>query len=629
MQNDSLKEVPPLSDAFLNAGDPESESELLEEQIKNYGQQSRRFLLQEIFIVWMVAIGFISAYAACYLFKISYGSFLHGKILYAVFVAFNIFAAGQAFYSWAVLSSKSVARDYMFFLTISFIGAAMGNSIDYVIWVSELSEFKQSIFTNLIFIFSMLLAFPGIHFLGQVCQVKISRQPLFYYAVFIFTYALIPTLMNLDILKGIVNAGDLQSLIAIDNLKEFLFGILYSMVGAYLASISLYVWQTGKGRLVSSARLIALGMVAMSIGCAIYAGLFPRIPPVEIASNPVNLIIAMGYILTALGVRRTRFTVQTLMAFKENRLPPAVTLMEIFGESDGMSVYKNLEMNIKSTVLQLMKSREETQQKQEEIGSLEHEITQRKLIEQELLLAKTRAEELNDAKSQFLAMMSHELKTPLTAIKGYSAILRGNTLQSLLAADKISEISLQIESSADYLAEMVNSLLEFSQLESKTFNYHPEKFALKEIMPYIRSIALTHQKIAGCEYDETVTDPETIIESDRQAVQQIISNLLVNAFKFCNGSRVSLSITHTVTELAIRVKDGGIGISQSDQERIFEAFCQLSTGKKRKYGGIGLGLSIVKKHVAELKGSISVLSSPNQGAEFTVKLPVCLSEIHH
>jgi len=123
------------------------------EQAARYREFSTRCFCQEIAIVVTLVTCFVLAYLFCYLVGIEYGSFLHGKILYAVFVFFNIYAAGQAFYSWAVLRSKSVARDYMFFWAIAFIGVAIGNSIDYLLWASETAEFKQNTLTNLIFVF--------------------------------------------------------------------------------------------------------------------------------------------------------------------------------------------------------------------------------------------------------------------------------------------------------------------------------------------------------------------------------------------------------------------------------------------------------------------------------------------
>ncbi len=616
--------VEPGTDEISGDCDVTRDASMQQEHLDRYSRYSHQCLTHEILTVWAIVLGFALAYGCCYYFNVSYGTFLHAKILYAVFVACNIFAAGQAFYSWAVLVNKSVARDFMFFLCISFIGAAAGNSIDYVIWVGEMTGFKQSMFTNLIFVFSMLLAFPGIHFLGQVCRVRFNKQPILYYLIFIAVYAMIPALMNIEKLKELITAEQFSQIAKIQNIKEFLFGILYSMTGGYLASMSLYIWQTGHGRLVQSARLVALGMVALSFGCAIYAGLFPQMPSLQIAANPVNLIIAIGYVLTSLGVRRAGFTIRMLSAFDSHRLPPAAALMEIFGESEGISVYKRLEKNIRSTLLELMKSREETQLKKEEISELEHEINRRKKIEQELILAKREAEELSEAKSQFLAMMSHELKTPLTAIKGYSALLKGKTLQTLLESGKVSEISTQIEANSDYLNEMVNSLLEFSQLENGTFSYQNERFRIEEILPYLRSICSTHSRIAGCGFVEKIESGDLIIEGDRQAVQQIISNLLVNAFKFCAGTDVRLFIGSNGSDLIIRVNDSGIGIAQDEQEKIFDAFYQVSLGKKRKFGGIGLGLSIVKKVVCDLNGKISVKSNLDQGAEFEVVLPICV-----
>ncbi|HAE41197.1 MAG TPA: hypothetical protein DCG57_21575, partial [Candidatus Riflebacteria bacterium] len=285
----------------------------LNEQMARYHDFSSRCFLQEMAAVITVLVCFALGYLLCHLIGLEYGTFLHGKILYAVFVFFNVYAAGQAFYSWATLNSKSVARDYMFFWAIAFTGAALGNSIDYLLWVSETDLFKQNMLTNLIFVFSLILSFPGIYFLAQVCQVKITRQPILYFLPFAVTFAIIPTYMNLDMLRNIFNAGSIDNISKIPNLKEFHFGVFYALVGGYLSSVSLYIWQTGKGRLVHSARLIAVGTVIFSFGCAIYAGLFPSVPLLHIPGNPVHILIALGYVLVALGIRRTKNTIKTLL----------------------------------------------------------------------------------------------------------------------------------------------------------------------------------------------------------------------------------------------------------------------------------------------------------------------------
>jgi len=592
------------------------------EQAARYQEFSTRCFWQEIAIAAILVTCFALAYLICYLVGIEYGSFLHGKILYAVFVFFNIYAAGQAFYSWAVMRSKSVVRDYMFFWAIAFIGAAIGNSIDYLLWVSETAEFKQNTLTNLIFVFSIILSFPGIYFLAQVCKVKITRQPILYFLPMVLTFAIIPAFMNLDIIKSIFGANSLESIRKIPNLKEFLFGFFYSIAAGYISAVSLFIWQSGKGRLVHSARLVTIGTILFSFSCAIYAGFFPSAPLLDIPGNPVHILIALSYVLVALGVRRSENTIKLLMNLETNQLPPAVTLMELFGETEGLAVYKRLENSVEKTLLELMKSREETQHKQKEISLLEQEIALRKKTEHELLLAKERAEEASRAKSEFLALMSHELKTPLTAIKGYSALLKDKTLEKLIETEQISGVAAEIQVNSNHLEQMVNDLLEFSQLESGRLKYEKEIFSLDEILAYIRSISNTHQKTIGCKYTEIIPDEAIKIEANRKVIQQIITNLLVNAFKFCNKTSVTLEVTKSVSDLKIIVADEGIGIAKDHQEKIFEAFFQVSLGTTRKYGGIGLGLSIVKKMVTWLNGCIKLESAPDQGSRFEVTLPV-------
>ena len=613
------------NDAAESFVDAKADGSLQSEQALKYREFSNRCVLQEIAVVVTLLLCFGLTYLLSHVFGIEYGSFLHSKILYAVFVCFNVYAAGQAFYSWAVVSNKSVARDYMFFWAVAFIGAAVGNSIDFAIWAGEMGPFKQNMLTNLIFVFALMLSFPGIHFLAQVCQVKFNRQPILYYLLFVITFTLIPALMNHEIVKSIIHADSLKKLTEIPSLKEFVFGVFYSMVGGYLTAVSLFIWQAGKGRLVSSARLIAIGATFFSFGCSIYAGLFPSTPLQNIPGNPVHLLIALGYVLIALGLRRTENTIRVLLSLDSDELPPAVTLTEIFGESEGLVVYNRLENKIKATIVELNQSREENQLKEEEIDQLEHEIALRKKVENDLLIAKEKAEEASRAKSEFLAMMSHELKTPLTAIKGYSALLTGKALQKILEENRVASIAGEIEASSNHLAMMVNDLLEFSQLESGEFGYEREVFALSDILQYVRSISRAHQRAIGCKYSENIPDESIRVNANRQALQHIVSNLIINAFKFCDNTSVFLEIYKSAADLKIVVSDQGIGISEEHQEKIFEAFYQVSLGTRRKFGGIGLGLSIVKKLVNGFDGSIDLESAPGKGSRFEVTLPAVIS----
>ncbi len=592
------------------------------QQVAGYHDFFTRCFFQEMTVVSLVISAFALAYLFCHLAGLEYGTILHGKVLYTVFVLCNVYAAGQCFYSWAVLNNKSVARDYMFFWAVAFTGAAVGNFIDFAIWAGEIGPFKQNMLTNLIFVFSLILSFPGMHFLAQVCQVKVTMQPALYFLPLAITFAMIPTYMNSSILHRILEAGSVLDISHIPNIKEFLFGIFYALVAGYLSSLSLFIWQTGKGRLVHSARLIAAGTVVFSFGCAIYAGLFPVVPLLHIPGNPVHIPIALGYVLVALGLRRTEKTIKFLMNPESEKLPPVMTLVEIFGANEGFAVYKQLENNIRKALLELSKSRAETQMKQEEIGQLEKEIRLRKATENELMIAKVRAEEASCAKSEFLALISHELKTPLTVIRGYSALLKNKSLEKILESQKIAGIAGEIEENSCLLEKMVNDLLEFSRLESGSLKFEKEIFCLGEILNFIRSISITHQKTSECEYTELIPDESLKIQANRQAIEQIIANLLVNAFKFCNKTSVTLELKKEVQNLKIVVADRGIGIPADLHEKIFESFFQVSLGTKKKYGGIGLGLSIVKKLVSGLNGKIFLESTPGQGSRFEVILPV-------
>lgn len=169
---------------------------------------------------------------------------------------------------------------------------------------------------------------------------------------------------------------------------------------------------------------------------------------------------------------------------------------------------------------------------------------------------------------------------------------------------------------------MVNNLLEFSRLESGSLKYEKEIFTLGEVLNFIRSVSTTHQKASECQYTEIIPDESIRLEANRQAIEQIVANLLVNAFKFCNKTSVTLELKKEAGNLIITVSDQGIGIPAELQEKIFEAFYQVSLGTRRKFGGIGLGLSIVKKLVTGLNGKIRLASAPGQGSRFEVTLPV-------
>lgn len=554
---------------------------------------------------------FLASYIVCHLAGVTYSSPMHARILYAVFVLLNIIAAAICFFAWIKIPSRSLVRDATLFLTISVVCAATGNLIDFLFWIFNIVLFKQSVFTNLFFIFAILCALPGVHLLGKLCRVEFDRQPIYYYLGTIAVSLSIPLLMN----PGILKATGKQA-----NPKEVMFGLVYSIGIGYLASISLFLWKQAQGRLYHSARLVSLGCFMLSVGCSIYAGLFIGINIEEIPSHPVHIIIALGYIFVALGLRHTELIINTIFNRQDN-LPPSLPLIEIFGPSQGMAVYKKMETSIKATLEELLRSKAEGEIKQRIIGELETEVKLRKETERALIFEKEKAEEANKTKSQFLAMMSHELKTPLTAIKGYGQILSTTTgPASTLSSEKVHEIAGQIVINSNHLQNMIDGILRFSQLENGSFNYNIENFNLAEVLDYIDSLLL-QQQFPMANFTVRIPERNLILHTDRLSLQHIIVNLLTNAFKFCREGNIVLAIRRSGADLFVSVEDNGVGIAPGHLSSIFEAFYQVSHGNKRKFGGTGLGLSVVKKLTEDLKGKITVDSEPDKGSTFEVILP--------
>lgn len=609
-------ELPAYSaDHFINEGERSSDNSL---DINDYRQLSERLTTSEKRWLWTPIVIFALTYLGCFLAGIEYGTALHATILYLLFIVFNIAAAVAAVSSWSYIPSRSIAKDSMLLMTLSICSAAIGNAFDTIFWQTGLADFKQNVFTNLFFVFAILFALPGVYLLGRVCRVKFGKKPFFYSLALASMFLAIPVFMNPALLQ---QSPDLY------NLKELIFGLLYAIGIGYLAAMSLHLWHYAKGRLQNPARLIGISLILLSFGCAIYAGLFTSIPTQEIPSNPVHIIIAMGYIIGAMGVRRTEMTIRIIFNLKDPKLPPSLPLIEIFGPSQGLEVYQKMESRIKDTFEELLRAKTETEMKQKIISELESEVKLRKETEQALILAKEKAEEANKTKSQFLAMMSHELKTPLTAIKGYGQLIYNPpaTLSSL-SESKIKEIAEQIVFNSSHLQTMIDGILRFSQLESGKFTYHKEEFLLNELAEHLEALVNQQQQFSNATFSLDIPDRQLKLYADKLSVQHIVVNLLMNATKFCKAGEILIKILRADNGLLIVAKDTGIGIAEQHLEKIFNAFYQVSYGHRREYGGAGLGLSIVKKLTEELNGKITIESKLNQGSKFEILLPDVVRE---
>ncbi len=241
----------------------------------------------------------------------------------------------------------------------------------------------------------------------------------------------------------------------------------------------------------------------------------------------------------------------------------------------------------------------------------------------DLALARDKALESSRAKSQFLANMSHELRTPMNAIIGYSEMLLEETEE--LALPVLSDDLTKIISSARFLLELINEILDLSKIEAGKMEIYLVTF---EIHPLLQEITQDIQPLLDKNKNTLKTSiPANLgtMTADITRVRQTVINLLGNACKFTEGGTVTLSCKREErgdTEwILFSITDTGIGLKEDQIVNIFQEFKQADSSTTRKYGGTGLGLSICKRFCQMMGGDITVTSEHGKGSTFTIHLP--------
>jgi len=238
----------------------------------------------------------------------------------------------------------------------------------------------------------------------------------------------------------------------------------------------------------------------------------------------------------------------------------------------------------------------------------------------ELVTARDAALTANRHKSEFLANMSHELRTPLQAIIGYADITKEE--MELEGKDTQIEDQNRIIRNATRLLAMINNILDMAKAESGKMDLLLEEVQLESLLSEAIDAAMPILRQNKNQLESDYQLETSSLRIDREKLLQVIINLVSNAGKFTENGTVTLSAVLNEQSLLIQVKDSGIGLSETEQKMIFEEFRQVDGSTTRNFEGTGLGLAITKRFTELMNGSISVESKPEQGATFSILIPL-------
>ncbi|EKD30711.1 MAG: hypothetical protein ACD_77C00487G0021 [uncultured bacterium] len=265
--------------------------------------------------------------------------------------------------------------------------------------------------------------------------------------------------------------------------------------------------------------------------------------------------------------------------------------------------------------------------------AVKEDITERKKIIQDLIVAKEHAQESDRLKSAFLATMSHELRTPLNAVIGFSSLIDEET-----PITQITSFAKMIHSNGNSLLDIIEGILDLTLLESGETKTHFERFSIAPFMKTLLKLAKEEQEKANKPQLQVQcinfnSEKQIQLYSDPQIITKIYSQLLRNAFKFTSLGKVEIGYLIEseggTSRIKFFVNDTGIGIPENQKSLIFERFRQVDDSHTRKYGGTGIGLTIAKHKVELLGGQIWADSMPGKGTSFYFTIPMVESELIH
>ncbi|WP_130859640.1 sensor histidine kinase [Gracilibacillus phocaeensis] len=221
-------------------------------------------------------------------------------------------------------------------------------------------------------------------------------------------------------------------------------------------------------------------------------------------------------------------------------------------------------------------------------------------------------------RNEFFSNITHELKTPLTYVKGYANAVRHEIYQSKEERDEFLEI---IEDESDHISNLMDDLTDMSKIEEGKIDLNKENLHMNQLAKEI--LKRSHFKAAdkGLKLHLSVPDHDVVLKADRSRIDQILTNLVENAVRYTETGQITLKIRDLSSDVWIEVIDTGIGIKQEDVPYLFERFYRVDKSRSRANGGTGLGLAIVKHLVEMHEGTIKIDSQFNEGTTFSLRFP--------
>jgi len=415
---------------------------------------------------------------------------------------------------------------------------------------------------------------------------------------------------------------------------------------AWLAVVALVLalrlvadWSLGgalRGRFM--ANQLSLLAHGHNLGLLLSAGLWAliaclRLPHDSISARYVLIIILSGLAGGAVGVLSPlkwtgRIYISLIL------LPASLTLILVHGVDATLGILGLIfwvvmmvgHNNNHALLIDSLRLRDENRELLEDIARRNHETrrlnqdleTRVRARTLELECMTQEAQVANRAKSQFLATVSHEMRTPLNAILGEGQLLARDTLTEPQRAHVMA-----IKTASRAMRQLIDDVLDISQVEAGALQVRQAVFSLEDLIAEVRQIY--GPRAAGRGLDLVLTlqpDLAPLWRGDQDRLRQIIGNLIDNALKFTREGSVTVEIGGDGTGLAIAVIDTGIGIAAADHETIFQRFAQVDSTSTREVGGIGLGLAICRELAERMGGTLAVASDLGGGARFDFRAPI-------